>query len=162
MMSSASIITLETTSILPENCQLAAIANSICNVENLNETCLFDGFDCCNSLIDSQTISNIGDGQCHQNLNVLNCAFDMGDCVSQEVYENCASAYIFSVGEIGDGYCDDYFNNGFCGYDELDCCLFNEMSLNYCITCVCHDNSTLALGTLLLRQVVCHNNMSTW
>ena len=93
------------------------IGDGICDIENDNVVCQYDGGDCCPNM---DLISN---GQCdyinHNNI----CHFDGGDCC----YERPASNHI-----IGNGQCTYFHNLGMCDFDGGDCCLESRIADGIC------------------------------
>ena len=124
----------------------ANIGDNICDPQNNNVICNYDGGDCCHN---SYLIRN---HQCDMiNYNHV-CLFDGGDCCLFEysIGENSGCAHFFQNIEmcnykgggccddsrIGDGICDDINNNRLCHYDGGDCC-FGDKSTDRCDFCKC-------------------------
>ena len=108
------------------------MGNGICDEENNNKLCLFDGRDCLPSYIfDGQCpkFSQIGDGTCQEENNIEICLFDGGDCclggenttqykcnTTEDEYDPCPEG-----DKIGDGTCNLSNNNTICSFDGGDC-----------------------------------------
>ena len=90
-------------------------ADGICDDENNNEACFFDGGDCCGIVVVL--------GFC----NLCQCLEEGGGG------NNC---YYGNYGGIADGFCDDINNNQDCHYDGGDCCGSN-VNTQYCNICQC-------------------------
>ena len=82
--------------------------DGICDLNNNNEQCHFDGGDC-----DKCQDEYMNDGRCHFFNNHTNCDFDGGDCLGLD--EDCQAS-------IGNGFCDIYTNNERCHFDGGECC----------------------------------------
>ena len=95
------------------------IGNEQCDYVNYNHVCLFDGGDCCYRY---SWETEIGNGQCNDIHNLEMCSYDQGDC--------CFNS------KIGDGICDDTNNNRVCHYDGGDCC-FGNIDTSRCTFCTC-------------------------
>ena len=119
------------------------IGDDICDDENNNNECQFDGGDCCGANVDTtwctacecleggcQFPSWFADGYCDDENNTPDCDFDGGDCCLPNVDTTYCSDCLClepdcEVEEwIGDGYCDDNNNYYSCGWDGGDCCPF--------------------------------------
>ena len=85
-----------------------------CDTENNDESCGYDGGDCCEC-----TCINRLDHDCGEN--GFFCRDPNSDCVDPRIerYPNCTDGHI---NYIQDGWCDDDNNNETCGYDGGDCC----------------------------------------
>ena len=95
--------------------------DTICDDENNNEACFFDGGDCCGS-----------------NANLMQCT----ECQCLEGEGGGTGGFgttpsgACNQGWIADGYCDDINNNQACTYDGGDCCGSNVNTF-YCTECQC-------------------------
>ena len=80
------------------------IGDGICNDENNNHICNYDGGDCCKEDIDTS--------MCH----LCNCfhGYDQKNLTVQDSCPNLAT--------IGNGYCDSENNHPICNFDNGDCC----------------------------------------
>ena len=87
----------------------------ICQDENNNGHCSFDGGDCCLAQVNTSSCS-----EC--------------ECITQEVIQPFDPCPKFA--EIGDGICHDENNNPICAYDGGDCCGENIVTTN-CTNCQC-------------------------
>ena len=92
--------------------------DGICDDENNNEACFFDGGDCCGS--------NVNTDYC----NVCQCLEGGGGVSGGTTTGVGCNQY------IGDGFCDDINNNLDCTYDGGDCCGSN-VNTQYCTECQC-------------------------
>ena len=97
------------------------IRNGQCDYVNYNRVCHFDGGDCC---YEDYITRFVGDGHCTFIHNLEMCNYDQGDCCDHS--------------RIGDGICDDTNNNGICQYDGGDCC-FGDKNTSRCSFCNCID-----------------------
>ena len=106
-----------------ENNQIAQIGDGRCDGGVLNTVqCNFDGGDCVilnlafpKCKVDKPFL--IGDGTCHEKLNIEDCGFDGGDCCP----------YDDSDPLLGDGQCHGlWYNTKSCNYDRGDCSGFNK------------------------------------
>ena len=98
------------------------INNAECDYINNNHACLYDGGDCCFEYSGSRGTYLYNDGQCSYIHNLEMCNFDGGDCCDNFT--------------IADGICDDRNNNRICHYDGGDCCYGNKTS-DRCHFCRC-------------------------
>ena len=119
------------------------IGNNICNDENNNAACYYDGGDCGCTIPNHLSPWIVGDSYCHDEINIPGCNYDGGDCCGSDVnadycsdcacYENCNAPFEL----IGDGFCNDETNTLNCNFDGGDCC--NVCSnTTYCSECVCY------------------------
>ena len=111
------------------------IANGVCNEENNNLICKFDGGDCLVPNVYEgfcPKYAQIGDGICQDENNIDLCLYDGGDCCLSELdtsqctecsclsnstgYDPCPEGH-----KIGDGTCDLSNNNTVCSFDGGDC-----------------------------------------
>ena len=97
-------------------------------------------------VLDCNQPSLIGDGYCNDEVNILDCDYDGGDCcgscINTDLCTNC-----FCLGNItgngvpnaliGNGYCNDETNNVHCLFDGLDCCR-SPINTDSCSDCLCH------------------------
>jgi len=90
----------------------------VCDDENNNCGCDWDGGDCCGKT-DAYDYT-----QCDE-------------CVCKQP-EGCVSV-CETPAWTADGYCDDGNNNCGCGWDDGDCCDFGNANFNYCSICTCLD-----------------------
>ena len=97
--------------------------DNVCDDENNNANCQYDGDDCCGPNVDKTY-----------------CA--LCECLDP-AYSGC-----FNHTYKGDDYCDDENNNESCDYDGGDCC-GNNVDTSYCTQCRCLDPgySTTTLQT---------------
>ena len=157
-------------------CQNAWIGDGHCDDDNNNAACSYDGGDCCGDDVSMSYCSVcqcldpehqapassacqdawIGDGQCDDGNNNVECSYDGGDCCGDNVGTSYCSIcqcldpeYYTIVTEAlassscqdawqGDGHCDDGNNNAECSYDGGDCCGDNVSTI-YCSICQCLD-----------------------
>ena len=119
--------------------------------------CLFF-YDSIAFLLDCNQPTLIGDGYCNDEVNILDCGFDGGDCcgscIITDFCTNCSciggvtgndvlNARVDAL--VGDGFCHDMMNNPGCNYDHGDCCLSN-VTTNHCSNCTCHLLETCVAG----------------
>ena len=96
----------------------------------------------------------LGDGFCHDELNIEDCQYDGGDCCKPVVFDNaCTECRCWETGDVKplehaacpleffveDGFCEDESNIPQCGYDGGDCC--GAMKLTFCSDCSCYNPS---------------------
>ena len=90
-----------------------------CDLANDDPSCRFDGFDCQVSsyCLDPTLLQN---RQCDVQVNISQCAFDMGDCIA---YDNPGNQYLCLENNDlqGDELCDLLNNVKECNYDGGDC-----------------------------------------
>ena len=88
----------------------------------------------------------IGDGYCNDEVNILDCDYDGGDCcgscINIDLCINCSCIGSITGNGVpnalvGDGYCNNVTNNVHCLYDGLDCCRF-PVNTDSCSDCLCH------------------------
>ena len=161
------------------------VSDGWCDGVNNNKSCGFDGGDCCESTCgaesyqcgyvgfdcqDPEAVENLagftgeceaafetlGDGVCHYENNLPNCAFDGGDCclstnttcdstchcLDPEAEENQQGLFLGeclgNITWVGDGWCDGLNNVVACGFDGGDCCSSTCNADGY----VCGENSS--------------------
>ena len=95
------------------------IGNGYCNDDTNNESCSYDGGDCCGPNVDTQYCT---DCICYADL----------DCRA-------------SLDLIGNGFCNDEANTAGCNYDGGDCC-GDCANTDLCSECTCHDEGALPVG----------------
>ena len=102
-------------------------------------TCRFDGFDCQVSsyCLDAALLQN---RQCDAQVNVSQCAYDMGDCLASK---DPGNQYLcLENGDLqGDELCDLLNNAKECNYDGGDCLLSRGNILKsefYYLACTIH------------------------
>lgn len=89
----------------------------------------------------------IGNGVCHDDINIAACDYDGGDCCSFDginterctecvchLQETCAAGMHPNV---GDGFCNEEINIHECNYDGGDCCANADLIANG----ICNDES---------------------
>ena len=96
------------------------IGDGICNDENNNVICSYDGGDCCGSNIDTSNCSHCD--KCLKFKEFPNIPYD-GHCPN--------------YAKIEDGLCQDENNVELCMFDGGDCCL-SEVDTTQCSECQCH------------------------
>ena len=89
------------------------IGNKICNLECMNEACLFDGGDCEWLCSLSSCDRNSSDGVCDTSCNTNVCGFDFGDC--GYCAPNCTKELYFN------SECDSACNLRECNFDDTKC-----------------------------------------
>ena len=94
------------------------IGNGICEDDNNNEPCHYDGGDCCLTIADTD----------HSYYTDYWCI----ECLCHETID-C----LVSLDLIGDGICNDESNNADCIFDGGDCCRACTNTDN-CTECICH------------------------
>ena len=112
-----------------------AVGNDICDSENDNHNCHYDGVDCCKG-----NVSWIGDAYCNDVNNNAQCRFDGGDCCLSPVNTfDCSVCECIDTGmkeiinpcpnsaSVGNGFCDLQNNNAICNYDGGDCCANSDL-----------------------------------
>lgn len=101
------------------NCtgSLSSIDDGLCNSENNNKDCGFDGGDCCPSTCDGSTCPE--ETESCADLNASDFAF-VG-------FEECTGY----LPDSANGRCDSRNNKAECGYDGGDCCSCTCTSANY-------------------------------
>lgn len=92
----------------------ARIGDGVCDDENNNHECFYDGGDCCTCTVENYLEHNYEE-------NHFFCRDPNSGCIDPlvSVYPNCTRGDIVN---IGDGYCDMINNNEGCLYDGGDCC----------------------------------------
>ena len=152
---------------------LDSVGNGICNPENDNSICNFDGRDCCLG-----SISWIGDGYCDDITNTPQCNFDGGDCCLNSVVTSFCSVCECIENDqtdtvspcstsisVGNGLCNPENNIPICNYDGGDCCPNSNLIgdsqcdyINFNHVCqfdggdCCYKNYNHSLGVLRVRN----------
>ena len=110
-------------------------------------------------LLDCNQTNLIGDGYCNDEVNILDCGYDGGDCCLSLVItdyctnctchllETCAAGFLPL--SVGDGFCNDETNNVHCYYDGLDCCR-SPINTDSCSDCLCHGESIIIQNLSLI------------
>merc|ERR1711962_582983 len=152
------------TTVAPSGCSKPNYkGDGICDDENNNEGCDFDGGDCCIPNVNKdfcteckcleegcKNLEYKGDGLCDDGNNNKGCDFDGGDCCLTVVNKSfctrceCLSPQRGRQGSLGcenpehkgDGLCDDGNNHAGCDFDGGDCCGFN-VDTSFCTECAC-------------------------
>ena len=102
-------------------------------------------------LLDCNQPTLIGDGYCNDEVNILDCGYDGGDCcgscINTDLCNNCSClGNITGNGApnplVGDGYCNDETNTQQCNFDGGDCCLTN-LNTDHCSICSCSQNGVV-------------------
>jgi hypothetical protein len=103
--------------------QIQNITDGNCNGGLPNTfQCGFDGGDCIDFNIafpncKALNAYEVGDGTCHEELNVKECGYDGGDCCHMKLDPNY----------LNDGECNGgLYNTLYCGYDQGDCDQFRN------------------------------------
>ena len=105
-------------------------------------------------LLDCNQTNLIGDGYCNDEVNILDCGYDGGDCcgtcINTRLCTDCACIGNVTGNGIpnalvGDGFCNDETNTQRCNFDGGDCCLSN-IKTDYCTNCKCHYQETCTTG----------------
>ena len=87
-------------------------------------------------LLDCNQTNLIGDGYCNDEVNILDCGYDGGDCcgscINIDRCTNCSClGNITGNGVpnalVGDGNCNNETNTVLCNYDGGDCCQNSEL-----------------------------------
>ena len=105
-------------------------ADGICDDENNNEACFFDGGDCCGP--------NVNTDYC----TVCQCLSEGGSSGGNGGIATTTPSLTTNNGGcanqawVGDGYCDDGNNNQECNFDGGDCC-GDDVNIDYCSECLC-------------------------
>ena len=82
-------------------------------------------------VLDCNQPTLIGDGYCNDEVNILDCGYDGGDCcgscINTDLCTNCSClGSIIDNGIpnalVGNGFCNDITNIQQCNYDGGDCC----------------------------------------
>merc|ERR1712038_1684829 len=115
----------------PSTCNLAWVADGICDARNNHAGCFYDGNDCCDKMEGY-------DEFCHNKVDGCKCRKE-----HKEAWKDC------QVPEWAhDWFCDDENNTPECNYDGGDCCTKkHEYWDYYCDDCQCifpNSNSTAA------------------
>ena len=97
----------------------AKIGDGICQDENNNLICSYDGGDCCGKDIDTSNCT-----LCHKCLKYQE--------MPKTSYEGLCPNHV----QIGDGFCQDENNIDVCLFDGGDCCL-EELETAHCKGCIC-------------------------
>ena len=110
-------------------------------------------------VLDCNQPTLIGDGYCNDEVNILDCGYDGGDCcgscINTDLCTNC-SCLGSTIGNgvpnplVGNGYCNDNTNNVHCLYDGLDCCR-SLVNTDSCSDCLCHGESIIIQNLSLLK-----------
>ena len=107
------------------------IGNLMCDYENNNEACAYDGGDCC----PCTKYSSWSDDYVQEAWDMF-CRDPSSGCLDPRVdmYPNCTNGVI---PDIGDGWCDAANNNEGCLFDGGDCCgctrASNQSSFSLCV-----------------------------
>jgi len=148
---------------LPSRCNRNRINDGVCDDENNNMDCFYDGRDCCRQrpgwnarctvckckrkgLKDTREV--IADGYCDDFNNNPKSLFDGGDCCLRRestwnkycTYCACITPLVSQSCNwetVNDGVCDDANNNLRCFYDGQDCCFGEEGWDLRCKQCKC-------------------------
>lgn len=109
---------------IPAECQTPdLIGDGVCHDNLLDESCSYDGWDCCITPYPNW----IGDSICDEPHNNVECNFDGLDCVTDviiddsELAETCNPEYDWMLNWIGDSICDVVLNTEECDFDGGDC-----------------------------------------
>ena len=87
----------------------------------------------------------MGNGYCNDEVNILDCGYDGGDCcgscINADLCTNCSClGNITGNGSsnalVGDGPCNDETNTQKCNYDGGDCC-GSSIITDLCTNCSC-------------------------
>ncbi len=119
------------------NCDVACdnydwIGDGFCDGSNNNQVCLYDGGDCCHTLIEC-SFCNGGNCTCHET--------GLSYCPDEEACE--------APNGINDGYCDNEANSQQCNYDGGDCCLQPSKCFSCGANeCNCHETGLNQCGCL--------------
>ena len=93
----------------------------------------------------------IGDGYCNDEVNILDCGYDGGDCCLSLVItdyctnctchllETCAAGFL--PPSVGDGFCNDDTNTQQCNFDGGDCCV--NVNTDFCSNCSCSGSGVI-------------------
>ena len=153
------------------------IGDGYCDDQANNYICHHDKLDCCIGTAQSQTyciacecihsstegcdrndLQLLGNRECDDETNVLECAWDGGDCCnSAAFFIKCDECICYQNGGLnlslsetptmpfcefffwkGDGVCDDMNNLDECDYDAGDCCQIGSHQI--CENCECYGN----------------------
>ena len=96
-------------------------------------------------VLDCNQPTLIGDGYCNDEVNILDCGFDGGDCcgscINTDLCTNCSCLGSITGNGVpnalvGDGYCNDETNTQQCNFDGGDCCGSCIIS-DFCTNCSC-------------------------
>ena len=120
-------------------CKPELMYDGECDLTNDDKSCRFDGFDCQVSsyCLDAALLQN---RQCDAQVNVSQCAYDMGDCLASK---DPGNQYLcLENGDLqGDELCDLLNNAKECNYDGGDCLLSRGNILKsefYYLACTIH------------------------
>ena len=109
----------------------------------------------------------VGNGNCNDEANNFNCAYDGGDCCgsltnTENCYnctcyhkETCASGVDHPL--VGNSVCNDETNVEECDFDGGDCC-GSCINRNYCSQCMCYETSVNDLSCkyyIVVAQNMC-------
>ena len=128
--------------LFPDCAHGALVGNGFCNDESNNAACNYDGGDCCGSCIITDSCT-----EC--------------ECLNENprnVMMNASSNPL-----VGNGYCNDETNNVACNFDAGECC-GSCISMDYCIDCLCLDqsnNATSFVNNPLVGDGICHDETNT-
>ena len=88
--------------------EISLIGNRVCNEENNNPQCQYDGRDCCDHYYTGKWPYVLGDGFCEDKANIPQCHYDGGDCCLDELqFDFCC--YGMEDGEETIDYVDPSF-----------------------------------------------------
>ena len=92
----------------------------------------------------------IGNGYCNDEVNILDCGYDGGDCcgscINTDLCTNCFCLGNITGNEVpnalvGDGYCNDVTNSQQCNFDGGDCCV--NVNTDFCSNCSCSGSGVI-------------------
>jgi len=102
----------------PQECNMAWVADGICDARNNHAGCFFDGNDCCSGIDGSNKF-------CHKKVKGCKC--------KKNAFKKC-----HTVEYAHDNYCDDENNTPECNYDGGDCCTRKIHDwTEFCSDCQC-------------------------
>ena len=109
----------------------------------------------------------VGDGDCNDETNNVECSFDGGDCCKSDTsLDSCTSCDCFLEGTclagvhplVGNDFCNDETNIKECDFDGFECCGFHSSSYHvnqdFCTDCLCK-------GMCFICTVMCTEDGST-
>ena len=89
----------------------------------------------------------VGNGQCNDESNIVECYYDGADCCN---HPNL----------IGNGFCNDETNVPECIFDGGDCC-GSCINIGFCKNCICYGNLTLSgVSNPLIGDGYCNDELN--
>ena len=114
-------------------CNQGMIGNNYCDDVNNNESCFFDGGDCCGPNVNTNVCTECQCLEGGEEGSGGGITTTSGTTATCYYWLSCNQGMILW---IGDGYCDDVNNNEACCFDGGDCC-GGIIDPSYCTECIC-------------------------